>query len=774
MTHAESRPQDSSYPDLHNASAGPLSTSEPTRYGVSSSRAHKKTQSLAWSLDSRLMDYTTCSVTGSQGTADSPTAGDLKAGSSIASQSPAAGSARRTAAAIKGNTDGLAPFSLLRKSTTAGNFTIANILNAEEDSSSSSGTERGRSGSMRDTAELHIDEKHDPIVLGLVSLPTAQGLFESFFQYMNTFICQFDPRLHTMRYIRTRSAFLFSALLCATAKFLAPDLHQRLYDHVESQLREIMPAGQKSTEIVQGILLMTYWKQPSDSRAWLLVGYAIRACIEMGWHQLPPTNLEPGMTMLQPDREMELRERRNKERTWLLLFVYDRSVSLQVGKPWMIQMDAVIRASETWHQHAYAVPGVDQIMSAFVQLRILGSDLLDICQIDPRAGASEAFHRNESVLSSFNDHLDRWETHWYKTVEDATANISHRFIIHFYGAHLRLLVNSYRLQLSIVGGVGIAKQALWVCYLSALSMLRLVIDRLGVGSHLFYCQDSIHVMIAYATVMLIKILLSLPGELPADSESQILDVIREASEAFSRQKPAGDTSCFYQQRFLANVVDHYLQTQQESTAAGSQWARRMTATSTGSNGAPSSAALEGLGGTIAAASSLLNLDRRASAPTGLYANMPPPPHRWSVYRQSQQISPISETGVPNTYSEISPPPTAGSLPGNPQEPTYLPSNQKPFAPPHARLSMSCGLPQPVPSLSMAGSAPYQQVPGSGSVFAPPTPLEQAYPAFGGGSFSAPSGSYQLFTDNIVWEDLFAGAGFSVNNGAFLPVSMADA
>lgn len=69
---------------------------------------------------------------------------------------------------------------------------------------------------------------------------------------------------------------------------------------------------------------MTYWKQPSDSRAWLLVGYAIRACIEMGWHQLKPTNLEPYMTMLQPDAELELRERRNKERVWLLLFVYDR------------------------------------------------------------------------------------------------------------------------------------------------------------------------------------------------------------------------------------------------------------------------------------------------------------------------------------------------------------------------------------------------------------------------------------------------------------------
>lgn len=142
---------------------------------------------------------------------------------------------------------------------------------------------------------------------------------------MNPFICQFDPTLHTLRYVRSRSSFLFTALLAAAAKVFSPELYFKLHDHVELLLRDILGSGQKSTEIVQGICLVTHWKEPSDSRAWMLVGYAIRACMEMGWHKLSPTNLEPAEALQSGrEKENEMRERRNKERTWLMLFVYDR------------------------------------------------------------------------------------------------------------------------------------------------------------------------------------------------------------------------------------------------------------------------------------------------------------------------------------------------------------------------------------------------------------------------------------------------------------------
>ncbi|KAI5303088.1 hypothetical protein KEM56_000044 [Ascosphaera pollenicola] len=748
--------------------------SEDAETQSSESLTHKKSGSMA-SVDAQSSRQAT--ISGRQEISQSPTATVSKR--SVSAGSASAGGASMPASTTQpiSNTDGLAPFRLLRKSATAGNFTIANILNAEEDSDSSSSNEKAnRNGSYR-TGDNEIDEQNDPVLRVLVNLPTAQGLFENFFQYMNPFICQFDPRLHTMKYIRTKSAFLFSSLLCAASKFFAPELYRGLYDHVEAQLKEIMPAGQKSTEIVQGILLMTYWKQPCDSRAWLLVGYAIRACIEMGWHQLKPTNSEPYMMILQSERELELRERRNKERIWLLLFVYDRSVSLQVGKPWMIQMDPLIRASDTWCQHAYAVPGIDQIMSAFVQLRILGSDLLDLCFVDPKTCAPETYQRNESVLKLFNGNLDQWETHWYKTVEDASASISHRFIIHFYGTHVRLLLNSYRLQLSILGGASISKQALWVCYMSALEMLRLVIDRLGAGSHLFYCQDSVHVMIAYATVILIKMLLSLPGELPPESETQVLDIIREASEAFGRQQPPGNTSCYYQYRFLANIANHYRRTRRESIVSVGDWARRMSTVAPNNSVSKPSTTLDRISGTIAAASGLMNLDRRASAPTALYQSMMPPPQRLSISRQSQQISPISENGPRQSiYGDMSPPGTAGSVPTAPVEQQYPPQTEIAQVTTAQGQPIAYPPPQTLPNVPMNTQANYNSGSvasnGQDQMFATSNGLLN-WPMAAGIGVGGLAAPYQLFTDPIVWEDLFAGAGFSVNSGAFLPTNLAD-
>lgn len=79
--------------------------------------------------------------------------------------------------------------------------------------------------------------------------------------------------------------------------------------------------GTKSVETVQGLLIFTYWKESDEMRTWLLVGYAIRMAIELGWHELEP--FAPSGLDLHED-EILSRAARNMERTWLVLFVYDR------------------------------------------------------------------------------------------------------------------------------------------------------------------------------------------------------------------------------------------------------------------------------------------------------------------------------------------------------------------------------------------------------------------------------------------------------------------
>ncbi|KAI2017724.1 hypothetical protein LOZ48_006834, partial [Ophidiomyces ophidiicola] len=179
------------------------------------------------------------------------------------------------------------------------------------------------------------------------------------------------------------------------------------------------------------------------------------------------------------------------------------SVSLQLGRPSMIHMDFLIRNVATWHQHDYAIPGIDEVMVAFVQLRVLGFDLLDLFWLHPVATTPQALDKDEFILKTFNTELDSWQAKWYRILDTADYSASHQFLIRFYGHHLRLLIHSFRLQLSTLNG-NVSNQALWICYSNALEMFRLVVQRLGATNHLYYCQDSVHVMVAYAAVVTIK------------------------------------------------------------------------------------------------------------------------------------------------------------------------------------------------------------------------------------------------------------------------------
>jgi hypothetical protein len=145
----------------------------------------------------------------------------------------------------------------------------------------------------------------------------------------NPYICHFDPDLHTFEYVRQESSFLFSAVLAVSAKILNPAIYPALKNHAESLSTESFRKGWKSPEVVQAMLIMTYWKELDDTRAWLTVGYAIRLAMELGWHKL---GIDEDSSK-QAQSEIAKRKNRSNERTWLVMFVYDR----RSAKPWVLQ-----------------------------------------------------------------------------------------------------------------------------------------------------------------------------------------------------------------------------------------------------------------------------------------------------------------------------------------------------------------------------------------------------------------------------------------------------
>lgn len=111
-----------------------------------------------------------------------------------------------------------------------------------------------------------------------------------------------------------------TAILATSAKTFNPNIHMKLHEHAESLLANSFRRGEKSIETAQAILILTYWKEPRDTRAWALVGYVIRICLDMGWHRLSLAESQSTV----PQSERERRELRNVERTWYALYVYDQ------------------------------------------------------------------------------------------------------------------------------------------------------------------------------------------------------------------------------------------------------------------------------------------------------------------------------------------------------------------------------------------------------------------------------------------------------------------
>ncbi|EAU37376.1 predicted protein [Aspergillus terreus NIH2624] len=382
------------------------------------------------------------------------------------------------------DSDRLQPDALLSHQAMKGKFSLQNILSTDHGSTVD-----------RSTTSPPVSPD-DPLALGLVNHHVALFLFEYFMGKMNPYICQLDPLLHSFQYIRRRSPFLLTTVLAASSKAFQSELYPSLHEHAEKLFSDCFRRGEKSTEIVQAILILTYWKEPNDTRAWTSVGLAIRIAMDLGWHKL---STDPASRS--GLNELERRELRNDERTLLVLFVYDRSLSLQTGKPWMIERTEFIESVETWGKDPLASAN-DNLLCTFVALRLLTAETFDLL---PSQKKHSTAHQGR-FFSVLKVRIEALEAKWLGVVGAGTC---HAFLIRLYCAHLHLQLFSIPLQeTGIPRADGVRDMTpFWVSYENAATMLALVTEY---APFLYLVQDSIHVMTAYAAVFLVKVPSSLP------------------------------------------------------------------------------------------------------------------------------------------------------------------------------------------------------------------------------------------------------------------------
>ncbi|GAA5990717.1 hypothetical protein JCM10908_003202 [Rhodotorula pacifica] len=200
----------------------------------------------------------------------------------------------------------------------------------------------------------------DPVDLWLLSEAEARNLFSLWHERLNAYVILLDVHLHTFDYVRTQSSVLFTAILATAAKFFRPDLYQRLLAHAQSIIARAMGGDiEPDIGLLQGILLLVYWKEGMDSSAWMRVGYAIRLGYQLRLHRKRHEPL--------PANEHEARVLLDRERTWIVLVCFDNSymlhdeeadVETRMITTYKIDIDAWLQETLPYGVHDDAEQGV--------------------------------------------------------------------------------------------------------------------------------------------------------------------------------------------------------------------------------------------------------------------------------------------------------------------------------------------------------------------------------------------------------------------------------
>lgn len=414
---------------------------------------------------------------------------------------------------------------------------------------------------------------------GIVSSEEVLELFRIFFLYCGQHVVMFDPEWHTPTMICGRSPFLFTVICTIASKFYKkkPELHKKCLEITRKSAYVIMSRGFKSVEIVQGLLLLSLWPTPSqrfeEDKTWLYSGVAIRMATDLNLHRksmatLPGHHDPHDPVVLEREREII-----NRERTWLLCFSVDRSISGQMGKPWTIREDWIIRNSRHWGLQRLSKPW-DLGLSALVELMRIMTRQFDFLfsSTTTVSGLNNDIDYN-TTLRIFNEQLQEWYDTWHArgffttpydnedevdpALRPATheeKNISSRIrdanfgpppdidedhnrrTTHFISkqAPLRynyavLLLNSFGLQHAVDfptrsgldKGIYFSK-----CFQAAKNML--LAAREGLLPVLAYSPDTHYVLISYACVFLLK--LTRPVFAGLADEEEIISIVSEFAD----------------------------------------------------------------------------------------------------------------------------------------------------------------------------------------------------------------------------------------------------
>ncbi|PFH51718.1 hypothetical protein AMATHDRAFT_74760 [Amanita thiersii Skay4041] len=359
---------------------------------------------------------------------------------------------------------------------------------------------------------LYIERQVQPEMLSFVSTEEVVTLFNIYFDHINPHCSLLDRTFHTPSLVCSRSPFLLTAICSISSKFYTtkPELHPRLTELAKKLAFSVPAKGYKSVEIVQAYLLLSLFgcgavERYEQDKTWLLLGMAIRMATDLNLHRKTAVASADNSEGRARDAEVH-----NRERTWILCFCLDRSFSAQMGKPYSIKEDYIIRNAAQWARSSAAIPS-DSSLAAYAELqRILSRSLDFLYSATDSASGLQGHCDYLLVIKTFETQIIMWRQQWesmrtWELGEPASVIEYKRLIAQFYFHYALLVLNSFGLQNALERSSIDIGHFFARCHTSATACATLVRDHLGPSGYLKYSPDSHFVQTSYAVLTLLKL-----------------------------------------------------------------------------------------------------------------------------------------------------------------------------------------------------------------------------------------------------------------------------
>ncbi|KAG9122257.1 hypothetical protein FRC07_001458 [Ceratobasidium sp. 392] len=402
---------------------------------------------------------------------------------------------------------------------------------------------------------LYIERQVQPEMLSFVNTEEVVELFDIYFDHINIQSGLLERGFHTPSMVCSRSPFLLTTICAIAAKFYTkkPELYLKLSGIAKKLAFSVPERGYKSVEIVQAYILLTLWgsgpvERYEQDKTWLMLGLGIRLATDLNLHRKSSAQLDDS-----PESHARAKEIRNRERTWLLCYILDRSLSAQMGKPHSVKEDYIIRNSGQWWKQPDAIPQdagvVAYLVRFFMNSQYFASETALLKELQRILSRSLDFlYSGTLTLSGLQTHCDyllviktiesqlqAWSNEWeYYRKNDESPGCEYRSLIAvFYYHYAMLVVNSFGLQNAMEHSHVNVAHFFSRCHSSATACAVVVRDELAPRGYMRYSPDSHFVFTSYAVLTLLKLIRPEFSTL-LGSETKTLPIVQEIADVLEK------------------------------------------------------------------------------------------------------------------------------------------------------------------------------------------------------------------------------------------------